>query len=92
MFLITCEPVFLAVPVHQLQSQMTPYQTTNPMVPLSDYNNFTKLEPHPAVADASINFDPNDNGLSSTVLPGYELAQNRLRALTFLLVTVPKEW
>ncbi|CAG5097452.1 Oidioi.mRNA.OKI2018_I69.XSR.g15082.t1.cds [Oikopleura dioica] len=66
---VVSQPI-LAVPVHQLQSQMTPYQTTNPMVPLSDYNNFTKLEPHPAVADASINFDPNDNGLSSTVLPG----------------------
>ena len=45
---------------------MTPYQA-NPMIPLPDYNNFTKLEPHPALGNQSINFDDD---LSSTVLSG----------------------
>lgn len=62
---VVSQPI-LAVPVHQLPSQMTPYQA-NPMIPLPDYNNFTKLEPHPALGNQSINFDDD---LSSTVLSG----------------------
>lgn len=64
---VVSQPI-LAVPVHHLPSQMTSYQA-NSMIPLPDYNNYTKLEPHPALGNQSINFDPNDD-LSSTVLSG----------------------